>query len=95
MPDLRISGALAICPDGAQPLDVTVTGGTIDGLHAPGTGPEAARTIDAGGLWLMPGAIDAHTHFTACGPDRGAEVFESHFCMLRHTWHESGERWSW
>ncbi|WP_172328186.1 dihydroorotase family protein [Mangrovicoccus sp. HB161399] len=75
MPDLRISGALAVTPEGAQALDITVTGGVIEGLHVPGTGPDAARRIDAGGLWLLPGAIDAHTHFTACGPDRGAEVF--------------------
>lgn len=75
MVDVLISGALVVAESGAKVLDVSIEGGRISGLHASGTGPHAAREIHAAGLWLLPGAIDAHTHFTASGPDRAEEVF--------------------
>lgn len=75
MSDLRITGGRVVTEGGTAELDITVDGGRISGLHAPGTAPAASRVIDAGGQWVLPGAIDAHTHFTACGPDRAEEVF--------------------
>lgn len=75
MSELLITGGLVATEGGVEKLDISVIGERISGLHRPGTAPSAARVIDAGGQWVLPGAIDAHTHFTACGPDRAEEVF--------------------
>ena len=67
MIDLVFRDALVIDGTGAEPFrgDVAVSGGRI-GAVAPTLGEvEAARTIDASGLALMPGIVDSHTHFDA------------------------------
>ena len=74
MADRVIKGALVALETGAETIDVSISGETIAGLHAPGTAPDAADVIDATGLWLLPGGIDAHTHFTA-HPEGAAEEF--------------------
>ena len=64
--DLLIRGARVFDGSGAEPVvaDVAVQGGRIAGV-----GATAARTarqvVDAGGLALMPGIVDSHTHFDA------------------------------
>ncbi|MGH7782159.1 MAG: dihydropyrimidinase [Candidatus Binataceae bacterium] len=65
MLDLAITGATAVTPDGVCALDVGVRGGKIAKVAAPGTLAESATTIDAHGMLLLPGAIDAHTHLDA------------------------------
>src|SRR5688572_6329050 len=63
--DLLIRGALLVDGSGAEPRrgDLAVSGGRIAEM---GTINAAARqTIDAGGLALMPGIIDNHTHYDA------------------------------
>ncbi len=64
--DLLIRGASLYDGSGADPFvaDVAVRGGRI---RAIGTSlaVDAAEVIDAGGLALMPGIIDSHTHFDA------------------------------
>ena len=66
MIDLVFRSALVFDGSGAEPFrgDVAVAGGRIVavGSHLD---VEAARTIDAAGLALMPGIIDSHTHFDA------------------------------
>jgi allantoinase len=64
--DLLIRGATVVLP-GVFPVtaDVAVTDGLIEAI-----GPElpgAAEEIDARGLHLLPGAIDAHVHFNEPG----------------------------
>jgi allantoinase len=64
--DLLIRGATVVLP-GVFPVtaDVAITGGLIEAI-----GPElpgAAEEIDARGLHLLPGAIDAHVHFNEPG----------------------------
>jgi dihydropyrimidinase len=61
--DLMIRDGLAVDPTGERPIDIGVTDGKIAALLAPGGQPEAAETIDAAGLSVFPGLIDAHVHF--------------------------------
>lgn len=65
MHDLVIRGATVIDGLGHDPLraDVAVTDGRIAAIGEVGAG--AAEVVDAGGLALMPGIIDIHTHYDA------------------------------
>src|SRR5579863_1348499 len=65
MYDLVIRGASVIDGLGHDPVrtDVAVKDGRIAAVGAVGT--DAAEIVDAGGLALMPGIIDLHTHYDA------------------------------
>jgi dihydropyrimidinase len=47
---------------GVQRADLGIAGGRIAAIAAPGTLPEAAETVDAEGLHVLPGLVDAHVH---------------------------------
>ncbi len=62
----RITGGSVITPDGPRPADIAAADGKITAISDPGGLPPAAsgdEVFDATGLWLLPGAIDPHTHF--------------------------------
>src|ERR1700693_538162 len=65
MYDLVIRGASVVDGLGHDPVraDVAVQGGRIAAIGAVGS--DAAQIVDAGGLALMPGIIDLHTHYDA------------------------------
>jgi N-acyl-D-amino-acid deacylase len=65
--ELKIVGASVIDGTGAPPreCEIAVSGGRINAL-APSLGP-AHRVTDAGGLFVAPGFIDAHTHASGEG----------------------------
>jgi N-acyl-D-aspartate/D-glutamate deacylase len=65
MHDLLIRGATVYDGSGsaAEVCDVGVADGRIASVG--GRGETARRTLDAGGLALMPGIVDVHTHFDA------------------------------
>ena len=65
MLDLAIVDATVVTPRGVGPSDVGVAAGKIAKVALPGTLEAARRTIDAKGMILMPGAVDAHTHLDA------------------------------
>jgi len=67
MNDLLIRGALLIDGTGAEPrhADISVAGGRIAAVGAPGSQENAREQIDADGLALMPGIVDNHTHYDA------------------------------
>jgi N-acyl-D-aspartate/D-glutamate deacylase len=68
MYDLVIRGATVVDGLGHDPVraDVAVKDGRIAGVGAVGlAGVGAAEIVDAGGLALMPGIIDLHTHYDA------------------------------
>jgi len=44
------------------PADLTIRGDQISGVLPPGTPVEAAETLDAAGLSVAPGYVDAHMH---------------------------------
>lgn len=76
MLDLVIQNGLLVTPRGQQPLDLGVADGSVAGWFVRGRGLEAAETIDAGGLWVLPGIVDAHFHCRApAHPER--EDFQS------------------
>lgn len=56
-----IRNAVAFTPTGRLEADLRLEGGRIAEIGSV-TG-EADATIDADGLWVFPGAIDAHVHF--------------------------------
>ncbi|MFM8885283.1 MAG: allantoinase AllB, partial [Chthoniobacterales bacterium] len=62
--DLIIRGATVCLPDGLTETDVAVADGKICAI---GEGASARQTLDARGLLLMPGAIDAHVHYNEPG----------------------------
>ena len=64
--DLLIRNGKVITPDGVERLDVAVEGGRIVEL-APEIAGDARETVDAAGLHLFPGLIDAHVHFNEPG----------------------------
>jgi dihydroorotase len=59
--DLLLKGGTLVLPAGLVQADIGVRGGRIATL-APEAGAEAAEVIDARGLHVLPGLIDAHTH---------------------------------
>jgi N-acyl-D-amino-acid deacylase len=65
MYDLVIRGAVLVDGLGHDPVraDVAVSEGRIAAVGE--VGKEAAEVVDAGGLTLMPGIIDLHTHYDA------------------------------
>jgi N-acyl-D-aspartate/D-glutamate deacylase len=65
MYDLLIRGATVVDGLGREPrrADVAVSNSRIAAIGEIGSG--ADEVIDAGGLALMPGIIDIHTHYDA------------------------------
>ena len=61
MADLVIRGGRVVLADGIREADVLTLDGTIIGIVAPGEG-SAAEQIDARGLVVLPGVVDAHVH---------------------------------
>jgi dihydropyrimidinase len=61
---MLISGGTIVGADGSQEADVLVDGETIAqiGRDLAANGVTADETIDATGRWVIPGAIDVHTH---------------------------------
>ena len=51
------------------PRDVVIDRGVIVALTDAGEGGSARRTVDADGLDVIPGAVDAHVHFDSPGRD--------------------------
>ncbi|MCL5039062.1 MAG: dihydropyrimidinase [Firmicutes bacterium] len=60
---MLIQGGYVVTPGGVLYADVAIAGGRIQKV-GPALGPErGTQVVDARGLVVMPGIIDAHTHF--------------------------------
>jgi allantoinase len=59
--DLVIRNATIVSPSGQVRGDLLVFAGKVAGLVAPGAG-EGSEIIEASGLHLLPGGVDAHVH---------------------------------
>lgn len=64
--DLLIRGATVVGPGGPERLDVGSADGLIAALGPELAGP-ATEELDAAGLHLLPGVLDAHVHFNEPG----------------------------
>lgn len=67
-------GTVVVAGQGVAACDLAVAGGRIAALLAPGARADAAETIDARGLHVLPGVVDGHVHFGMGSPgDWGSE----------------------
>jgi allantoinase len=71
MLDLLIANGTLVTPQGRAQADLGIADGTVGGHYRPGDAPDAARTLDASDLLVLPGIVDAHFHCRAPGhPER-------------------------
>src|ERR1041385_4238118 len=61
--DLVVKNGTIVTPEASLPGGVAIAGGKIVAIGADDTLPEGKQTIDARGLHVLPGLIDAHVHF--------------------------------
>src|SRR5690242_9236570 len=72
MLDLRILNGTVTTDGRSETLDLGIENGTIADLAVHGSPMQARREIDATGLAVLPGAVDAHFHCRA--PSATTEV---------------------
>jgi dihydroorotase len=61
--DLVIHHGRIVHQDGIVDASIAISDGRILAIGAPEAMPVATETFDAGGLHILPGAIDVHVHF--------------------------------
>ena len=61
--DLIIRGGTLVAPDGRLSAALAIDGGVIVAVGEERNLPVGRETIDAHGLYVLPGVIDAHVHF--------------------------------
>ncbi len=67
--DSIIRNGTVVFPDRAEAAcDIAIAGGRIAAILARGTPAEAGQVVDASGLHVFPGLIDAHIHFGFAEP---------------------------
>jgi len=70
--DTAIVNGQVVTPNGVENLTVAIRNGQIAALLGPQETIEAEETIDAAGMYVLPGAIDIHFHCRAPAyPQRG------------------------
>ncbi len=69
----------------AVPKDVLVVDGSIAEVGSRLSAPRGTHEVDATGLHLVPGLIDAHVHVTAGTADLGAQAEDSPYYVAAQT----------
>lgn len=69
MTRVAVKGGQVVTPDGVHKYDIAIEDGVIRALTAPGFPAPCDEVIDARGKFVLPGAIDAHSHFIENDPD--------------------------
>ncbi|WP_109472661.1 metal-dependent hydrolase family protein [Ornithinimicrobium cavernae] len=69
----------------ARPNDVLIVDGRIVEVGVGLTAPASATVLDASGLHLVPGLIDAHVHVTAGSADLGSQAEDSAYYVAART----------
>jgi len=65
--ELTLAGGRVVADGALRHADVTVRDGRIASVDDPGAGPRSPR-VDADGLVVLPGFVDAHVHLMDPGP---------------------------
>lgn len=60
---MRIQGGKILTAGGPVAADIVVEGGKIAAVEPARAGETGPADIDATGRWVLPGGVDAHTHF--------------------------------
>lgn len=77
MSEVLVSGGTIVTPRGRLKADIAVRNGRIRAIGEDlSASPEAAR-IDAGGLTILPGVIDPHSHLWEAGFVSGPDFTDS------------------
>lgn len=66
--DTVVKNCKIVNPEGIIPGGIAIKGGIIVAIGNDAYLPEADKTIDAGGKYLIPGVIDAHVHYGVYHP---------------------------
>jgi dihydropyrimidinase len=76
MTDLVIRGGTVVTTAGSRLADLAIRRGVIEAIEPDLAGPAAAarEVVDATGMLVLPGAVDAHTH-TRVGIDAAPDRF--------------------
>ena len=69
MTDLVVRGGSLVTPTGVVRADMSVAGGRIERI-GPAESGEGTPVLDADGMLVLPGAIDAHTHLRLPSDER-------------------------
>jgi len=77
MSGILIAGGTVVTASGSRSADVLIAGGRIDAVE-PDLAPrvEGVRVIDATGLLVLPGVLDAHTHTRLPSDDEPDRFFQ-------------------
>lgn len=67
MTTLLITGGTLVDEREARPADVLIRDGRVAEILPPGGAPNADTVLDASGLHVLPGLVDAHVHFNEPG----------------------------
>ena len=71
--DLVVRGGTVVTPSGPVATDLGVRDGRI-AAFGDLAGAEAATTLDAGGLHVLPGVIDTQVHFREPGMEHKEDI---------------------
>jgi dihydropyrimidinase len=77
-PDLLILGGTIVTAGGSSRADVAVRAGSIEAVAADlsGLAAGAREVVDAGGLLVLPGSIDVHTHTRVASDEKPDRFFQ-------------------
>ena len=77
-PDLLVAGGTVVTGTGSRRADIAVTGGRITAIEPDlaGAATAAREVVDATGLLVLPGVIDAHTHTRVAVDDQPDRFFQ-------------------
>jgi allantoinase len=67
MTSLLVRGGVLVDERQARSADVLISDGRVAEILDPGHGQTAEATLDASGLHVLPGLVDAHVHFNEPG----------------------------
>src|SRR5687768_13472359 len=59
---VRIAGGLIQTPNGPHPGDLLIADGRVEAVLDRDVEVTGAETVDADGLWVLPGLVDLHAH---------------------------------